>query len=54
MVTHDRYLIFDLFSQMTQYYYDLCSALEINGAHKEALRMKAELEERAANCKNQV
>lgn len=39
---------------MTQSYYDLCSALEIDPCHKEALRMKTDCEEKAVNCKNQV
>ena len=47
-------MVSHLFSQMTQHYYDLCSALEIDGTHKEALKMKADLEERAVDCKNQV
>ena len=40
--------------QNTQCYYDLCSALDISADHAEALRMKAELEEKAVDCKNQV
>ena len=40
--------------QTTRVYYDVCSALTLDPVHKEASRMKAELEEKATVCKNQV
>ncbi len=51
-LTSKRIFNFPLQSSAT--HYDVCSALTFDPCHSVALAMKAELEELAQQCKNQV